>query len=312
MTTTQTPDVDTELAEAERLLAVARNKKAIASVAAAEAARLADPFEVAIDAAEAALATAKTRVLTMVKVAASASTVLRQATEAQRALSEALAAGDAPDDQALLDALEARRVAAERYAFYEDAQKIALANVELATSFASGQRDARRKRDLLALQEGLSADFRALVPNQPDDATLKAELARNPGLLSTLIRETSDAYNAAYHYWRGNPAQPVQSPRQRLILERGDLGHWMAWAVAPEEDLPMGWQDRATIRQIRACIAARDHFTKYTKLDLDALMLLHTENYTTARAKLPRWNRITAPGTNEPMIAPGVFAPVNA
>ncbi len=309
-TDTQTPpDLEAELAHARRAVAEAEARKAIADAVAAEDARRADPMERAIDAADAALQQARERGAAAIKSASSANTALARATAAVRALAEAAATGASPDEQALLTALEARRGAEVLYAFQADVQAIAQANVEAAIQHAAGTRDARQKGRLVAVQERLNAEFRALVPNQPDDAVLKAELARNPGLLKSLIREASDAHAAAYSHWAGNAATPTGTPKQRIIQERQDFGAWMEWAVAPEAEFPHGWQDRAILRQARVCIAGRDHFTAYTKLGLDDLRRLHSEDYAALRAKLPKWTVASNAGSRT-MIAPGVFAKV--
>lgn len=306
---TQTPDIDTELARAESALAEARGRKSVADAIAAEEARLADPLERAIDAADAGLLQARNRGAAAVKSASAANTALSKATAAVRALAEAAAAGDAPEEQALVDALQACREAEGFYAFHADVQAIAQGNVERAIEHAAGTRDARQKGRLVAAQQRLNDEFRALVPNQPDDAALKAELARNPNWLGELIRGAGDAHRAAYSHWAGSAAQPLHVPRQRVIAERTDFGSWVAWSVAPEAGLPAGWQERALIRQIRCYLAAIGHFGAYKKLGLDDLRRLHAgeKEYWIQREKLPRWNNFKTTGSNDPMIAPGCF-----
>lgn len=166
------------------------------------------------------------------------------------------------------------------------------------------QRMLFERARIQAHHDSIDVEYRAFFPEQPDTDDLKAALVKNPNLLAQVMAEATRTYDKAYHYFTGNPGNPTQPPRGRIIEEWNDCRAMLQWAASVPGDVPMGWQERNTIRQIRVCLAISAHFAKYVTLDVEACRRMHEHyanvhaGYQVARAHLPRWVRTGAIAPN--------------
>jgi hypothetical protein len=262
-----------------------------------EAPACADP----LDAAQATLQAVRDRIQAAISAATGAQSTLSAATAARAAFVRAAFAGEPVDDAALKRADQGIADVMRLLAFRRDVIALGDDALTSAQELVATENRLADQRRLIAEEVALNADLRARLPGQPDDAELLAVRARDSGFLQTLVEGTHLAYNDAYNHWVGPPNIPHFLPRARVITEGQDWQRWMQWADAqPFGRLP-GCDERNWVRKARICLAARDHFTAYTKLGMDQIRRLHSADFVNERGRLPTWRG---------MVAPGLFVPL--
>lgn len=255
-----------------------------------------------VDTAEAAYNDARERAAAAIRSTAAAQAEVNGARQARDVLIRDALAGGKPDSAAVAKADHDLEKAERQLSFHRDVRTAAEEAVQIAKD---RHLSAIADRNILrfdAEQDAINAAMRARVPNQPDDDVLLSN--PNPKLLENALSEANEAYTAAYHHWVGNPAYPMVTPRQRIIAEGQDWQTWMRWAVQVEAVRTPNWGNRMVLRQLRACIAARDHFKEYLSLGWDDLRRLGQEDYVGGvRPTLPMWRGIIAPCAFSPLRA---------
>jgi hypothetical protein len=256
-----------------------------------------------VEQADVRLQTVRHAIAAATKAASVAQSSLTTANAARAAMVRAALAGEPIEDAALRKVDGGVTEAARILDFRRDV----LAAGADALAAAEAEREAANRlawqRGRVAEEDALNAALRDRLPGQPTDADLLAMIARDGGFLPALAKAADQAYNDAYNFWCGPPNIPHSLPRPRVITAGQDWQKWVGWANSEAGERLPGWGERSTIRAARIHMAARDHFTAYTKLGLDQVRRLHLVHFEQERAQLPTWRGMIAPGAFVPIVA---------
>jgi hypothetical protein len=255
------------------------------------------------DIAEMAMLHARDRSGSAFRALNDARSALASAKAGRAALVQAALEGKAVDPAGLRKADKAIDDAEQSVRFHTDVARAADDAFRMATDAHKQTCTDYHLQQLAAEQQQINDDMHARVPEQPSDDDL-ASLARR-GALIGVEAEVKASYHAAYH--RYLEPGPIYVPRQRIILEGQTWQAWMQWArtAEPTENwlgAAPGATERSLVRQMRVCLAARDHFRWYLELGWDDLRRLHGQDYARIQAGLPQ--------LRSGMVAPCAFAPL--